>query len=283
MGNTRSTQDTSARPVGSADLSDVAVGADFERAAIAKSYPSLYREDSALGELFRTRVLLVHELLAAERGGRLLDAGCGAGQMTRYLLDHRPGAFSITALDRSHAMIDEARATIGGRSGVEFVVDRIESMPFEDGQFDVALALGVLEYVTDVEAAVAELGRVVRPGGLVVASMQNRWGPWRVWDTVVFRLLRRLHGSIDAGEYQERPVDERPLRRILERSGLTPVDVVYYNFNLFFEPLDEWFPHRARRMTRRLASLGRGPLRRLGSDLLVAARKEAPPGRRVGA
>jgi hypothetical protein len=49
---------------------------------------------------------------------------------------------------------------------------------------------------------------------------------------------------------------------------------VYYNFKVFLEPLDRWFPHASVRVSRRLESLGRGPLRRLGTGFIVKARKK---------
>ena len=250
---------------------DREIGKRFESERLADSYSDIYDEQTPVGELLRARRRLVLELLAGTSGGTLLNAGCGAGQMSRFLLERRPGDFSITALDRSQMMIDAARSVIGDDAGVRFVVGRIELMPFDDASFDVALALGVLEYVVDVRAAVEDLARVVKPGGLVVVSMQNRFGPFRLWERTVFPRLARLRGS--AYEVEERPVDERPLRRILEGAGLVPVDAVYYNFNLFLKPLDYWFPERSMQVARRLAPLGRSPMRRLAADLLIAARR----------
>jgi ubiquinone/menaquinone biosynthesis C-methylase UbiE len=231
----------------------------------------LYEARTPVGELLRRRQELVLESLAGTPGGRLLDAGCGAGLMSESLLRHRPDDFAITALDRSEAMIDAARSNIRPDMGVRFVVGRIETMPLEDAFYDVALALGVLEYVVDVPATIRELARVVKPGGVVIASMQNPVAPFRLWERHVFPGLARLRGSVY--DVEERLVGERRLRGMLQDSGLGPVDVVYYNFNLFPMPFDNRYPKQAIRLARRLAPLGRGPLRKLAADLLITARR----------
>jgi len=266
------TQGTSASPGRWSPLDDEAdrlVGETFEDARLAKSYPALYEERSAHGEHFRARLQLVLELLATCEGGRLLDAGCGTGLSSRFLLDHRPGDFSITALDRSQAMMEEARSVIGTDSGVEFVVERLELMPFEDATFDVAVVLGALEYL-DIPAAVGELARVVRPGGVLITSMQNRYGPYHLWESA-FRRVTSPRDSRDPAA--EHPEDERPFRRILRRAGFSPTEAVYYNFNLFLSPFDYWYPELSMRAAKRLAPLGRGPLRRLAADYLIQARR----------
>lgn len=250
---------------------DRRIGEGFESKPLADSYAGLYEEQTPVGELFRTRRRLVFELLSATVGGALLDAGCGGGQNSQFLLERRPGDFAITALDRSQAMIDAARSTIGEGTAVRFVVGRIERMPFNDDSFDVALALGVLEYVADVPRAVEELSRVVRPGGLLILSMQNRFGPYRIWDRSVLPRLAQLRGSVY--EVDERPVAERLLRRILKGAGFVPTGTLYYNFNLFLKPLDDRFPERCIQVIRRLDRLGHSPVRKLAADLLMTAQR----------
>jgi ubiquinone/menaquinone biosynthesis C-methylase UbiE len=254
------------------DVADREVGDSFESAPVARSYPLLYEAPTPVGALFRARLKLVLAVLAAIPGGVLLDAGCGGGQVSRAVLDERRGAFSITALDRSGTMLETARSTIGEEATL--VAGRVEELPFDDASFDVALALGVLEYVVDLDTSVSELARVVRPGGVVVVSMQNPYSPYRVWEKAVLPQVMRLKGV--SLRYDERAVGERRLVRTLRAAGLEPADVAYYNFNLFPIPFDQRFSAQEMGLAARLAPLGRGHLRRLAADMLVSTRRTAP-------
>ena len=95
------------------------------------------------------------EALAGVRG-RVLDAGCGLGTYVRRLRDVRPD-LDVVALDLSAGMGPE-------------VVGDVQALPLGDGSVDAALAMHMLYHVPDVAAAARELRRVVRPGGLLLAS-----------------------------------------------------------------------------------------------------------------
>ncbi|GJF01198.1 hypothetical protein PSD17_01620 [Pseudonocardia sp. D17] len=83
--------------------------------------------------------------------------------MVREILDSRPDAFHITALDRSAAMVEACARRMKDAGNAQALVGRIESLPFQEHYFDVILAMGVLEYV-DATVALTELARVARPG-----------------------------------------------------------------------------------------------------------------------
>ena len=118
-------------------------------------------------------------------GDRLLDLGCGAG---RHAFEaHRRGAHVI-ALDRSEAETpgvagllaamraqDEAPATA---LGTAVTADGL-SLPFAEGSFDRVVASEVLEHVADDGAVIAELTRVLRPGGTLAVTVP-RWFPEQV-------------------------------------------------------------------------------------------------------
>jgi SAM-dependent methyltransferase len=123
---------------------------------------------------FRTRRRILELLL--ERHGvpadaRLLDVGCGAGGNSLAL--SRFGR--VVALDREPAALEACRA----RPYAWRVQGTAERLPFADGSFDVVAALDVLEHLDDDRAGAAELTRVLRPGGLLVAfvpAFQSLWG-----------------------------------------------------------------------------------------------------------
>ncbi|PXY28486.1 methyltransferase type 11 [Prauserella muralis] len=234
---------------------------------------------------FYSRLYVVQDSLRACPGGELLDVGCGPGMLVRRLLDTRPGDFHITACDQSRAMIKAAADRVAGADDVDLTVARIEDLPFPDESFDVVLAMGVLEY-TDAARALRELARVVRPGGLVLVTMLNPHGPYRLFEWGVFwpalRLLGRLerllhvrtgrrHGAAVSGIRAVAPVR---LRRMLREVGLRPEDMVHYDLTPLVPPLDRvarrwarnWRAHPER-------TVSRGTRRWMGTGYLVAARR----------
>jgi ubiquinone/menaquinone biosynthesis C-methylase UbiE len=249
---------------------DTLIGSYYESAHLARALVREYVEESAASHFYRARMARIVELLASCPGGRLLDVGCGAGQLSRLLLNRRPGDFDIVALDRSATMIDAARVVIGDPS-VSFVVARAESMPFGDGEFDVVLAVGVLEY-TRLARALLELARVTRVGGLAVVTMLNPVSPYRLWERAVYRHLRRLRGR------EETPIRwllrEHELVRALDAAGFSRIDTVYYDFNLFPSPLDKRLERLELAVARRLERQGRGRIRTLGTGYIVAVQRE---------
>ncbi len=102
------------------------------------------------------------------RGTRLLDAGCGAGLVS--LLAVLRGA-EVVAVDVAPAFLAIARERLPDADVREVDLD---TLPFADASFDVALAVQSVFYAADMARAMGELARMVRPGGRVVAT---GWGP----------------------------------------------------------------------------------------------------------
>jgi ubiquinone/menaquinone biosynthesis C-methylase UbiE len=251
-------------------LADRVVGAHYDDRTAAHGLARLYESPSPLGDFYRDRMKRIAELLS-DAGGDLLDAGCGTGQMLRFLRDTRPGQFGLTGLDRSASVIEEARLVVDADPSVRLVVGRVEEMPFPEHAFDVVLAMGLLEYVASLEGALREIARVTRPGGLVVCTMQNPRSPYRLWDASVHARMRRRRG--DRPSPVLRRVPPGRLRSSLREAGAEPVSVVHYNFNLLLPPLDSRLPRLALWLKRRIETAARGPLRVLANDYIVVARK----------
>jgi len=98
-------------------------------------------------------------------GRDVLEVGCGTGLLLR-----RIAAFSRNAqgVDLSPGMLEKARAR-----GLDVKLGSATDLPFPDESFDVACAFKVLPHVRDVERALAEMKRVVRPGGTILAEFYN--------------------------------------------------------------------------------------------------------------
>ncbi|MEA2170467.1 MAG: hypothetical protein QOF76_3767 [Solirubrobacteraceae bacterium] len=108
-------------------------------------------------------------LAGAVRGRRILDAGCGAGPLFAELRDR--GAV-VTGIDASGGMLEVARRRLGADADLH-VADLANPLPFPDGVFDDVIASLVLHYLEDWGPTLAELRRVLRPAGRLIASVDH--------------------------------------------------------------------------------------------------------------
>jgi ubiquinone/menaquinone biosynthesis C-methylase UbiE len=102
-------------------------------------------------------------------GRRILDAGCGSGPLSAALRDR--GAV-MTGFDSSAGMLELARRRLGDGADLR-LADLGCPLPFPDGAFDDVVASLVLHYLEDWAAPLAELRRVLRPGGRLIASVDH--------------------------------------------------------------------------------------------------------------
>jgi ubiquinone/menaquinone biosynthesis C-methylase UbiE len=126
-----------------------------------------------LEKLYATRDVLrrrrlVREALGPAPGERILDMGCGPGFYAAELLEAVGAEGSVVGVDVSAAMLDVARKRTEGSANADFREGEATALPVEDGEFDAALTVQVLEYVEDATAALRELHRALRPGGRLV-------------------------------------------------------------------------------------------------------------------
>ncbi len=116
----------------------------------------------------RRRRALVQQAVGAQPGEAVLDVGCGPGYYVQDLLEQVGDAGSVTGVDISPAMLAIARRRVEGRPNARLLEGQATALPVEDAAYDRALSVQVFEYLTDVYAGLAELLRVLRPGGRAV-------------------------------------------------------------------------------------------------------------------
>jgi SAM-dependent methyltransferase len=106
-------------------------------------------------------------------GGRVLEVGCGAGWLWAEASAHLPAGLRLTLTDLSPGMVAEAVGRVAGLERHRRVEGRIadaQALPFTADSFEVVVANHMLYHVPDPRLAVAELARVVRPDGVLIAG-----------------------------------------------------------------------------------------------------------------
>lgn len=159
-------------PVG---VDPAAIRAYFNQAAAdEKHYPSTIDP-----RILHVKVLLEH--LGELSGQRVADIGCGKGRFTRLVKERHPTA-AVIAVDLAEAMLAHVPA------GILPVAASMTALPLATSSVQAAYATESLEHAVDIEAAVAELARIVKPGGRIVIIDKNAeaWGrlktpPWERW------------------------------------------------------------------------------------------------------
>jgi SAM-dependent methyltransferase len=116
----------------------------------------------------------------AQAGDRVLDLGCGTGELARTLA---AGGFRVAGCDISRQMLQQAARDRDRCAGWVRLAPGWRSLPFAPAAFDVVVAASVLEYVADPAAVLRECARVLRPGGVVLYTVPDlrhpvRWAEW---------------------------------------------------------------------------------------------------------
>lgn len=112
----------------------------------------------------------------------IVDLGTGTGAVATHILNNYEGLHSLVAVDICSEMIEK----ISNPRILKFVAS-LENLPFEDNSFDIAVSRQCLHYVDDLDAALNEIKRVLRPGGLMVLGqivpLENDYKEY--WDKIM--------------------------------------------------------------------------------------------------
>jgi ubiquinone/menaquinone biosynthesis C-methylase UbiE len=170
-------------------------------------------------EILRVRQTAMRAL-RPEAGQRLLDAGSGAGDVSRWLAAEMGPTGGVLAVDSSSATIAVARQRHDG-SNVDYRTGDVCALDLAADSFDGVWCERVLQHVDDAERGISELVRITRPGGRI-CLIDTDWGSL-AFDGVPPGLARQvmeiMHGRLTPKQYDM----GRTLRRRLVARGLTQV------------------------------------------------------------
>jgi len=233
---------------------------DFHR-QIADRAEIVWNWDSPSG---RRRAARRSEIFAREGGlrpgQRALEVGCGTGV---FLEAAATTGADIVALDLSADLLAQARARVGAAGKVRLSLGNAEQMPFRESSFDAVYGSSILHHL-NIDAALAEVRRVLRPGGRIAFAEPNILNPQVA---IMFHLgLTKKYFGVSPDEMA---FSRFRAARALRSAGFTEVSV---------KPFDFLHPATPARAIGAVARVGRAletiPLfREIAGSMLITARK----------
>jgi len=212
-------------------------------------------------------VRLLHKYATAGAQAQILECGCGPGGILGEVANRH---CRLTGIDINPRYLARARSNFG--KDVAWIQADVENLPFCDQSFDIVCCIGVLSYLQNDEAAVAEIARVVKSGGVVIMALPNWLMLDKIFDPYYYlvwlpsRALRHVFPAFAAAPQDSNRFNTAMIRRyrpatistVFRRHGLVEVE----SCNVSFGPMTFWrhevFPLRfSIRMSEVLSALGK--------------------------
>jgi ubiquinone/menaquinone biosynthesis C-methylase UbiE len=218
-----------------------------------------YQEDSKYPTLkYRHNYMLKRiDGLNFPENAKVLDIGCGPGEMVLDLMKHN---WEIWGIDIAQSMIDIASKKIEKNKTrpniAHLAVGDIENLSFEENSFDLIVCAGVIEYLADDQKWSREITRVLKPGGVLLINITNKYAI-RNWTT---QMIEKLKGSkslfavmnfikqiiLKKGKLHHFPFKPRvhspkAFDKFLESKGFEKLSHNYFSFSILPAPFDTLF------------------------------------------
>jgi ubiquinone/menaquinone biosynthesis C-methylase UbiE len=175
-------------------------------------------------------------------GARVLDVACGTGVVTRLAAERAGAEGYVVGLDINTGMLSRARA-LSEKSNIAWHEGGVTDMPFSEGSFDVVLCQQGLQFFPDKAAALADMRRVLTPGGRLVVSV---WRPldFCPWQRAIGDAVER-HVGLEAGKQIRSAFslgDANMLRRTIDSAGFRDVEIKVECETIRHPSLEEYVP-----------------------------------------
>jgi len=171
--------------------------------------------------------------------GKLLDAGCGAGDLTAFLQRRQ---CDVIGFDLSHLLLRTTREKCrrNGEVNEMLVNGDVECLPFQNRSFQTVISVGVLEYTRDYERPISEFSRVLATQGVLILSIPRKFSPHNLSDWIYSKLKRFLRNAEDSTTVKANHCVVKGLQRILDKKGFEVRDQRFCNYVI--SPLDRKMP-----------------------------------------
>ncbi|MDD5570261.1 MAG: class I SAM-dependent methyltransferase [Bacteroidales bacterium] len=179
----------------------------------------IWNWESPAGKLrWERRVKMLTKHIRPE--GKVLELGCGTGYFTREII--KTGA-SVTAIDISPDLLAVAKKNINNPD-ISFCEENAYQMTFPDGYFDFVIGSSVLHHL-DIEKAISEIYRVLKPNGSIAFTEPNMMNPQIVLQKNISWLKRKLGDSPD-----ETAFFRWPIIRLFKKYNFRQIEVIPFDF-----------------------------------------------------
>lgn len=170
---------------------------------------------------------------------RVLDVGCGTGVVARTAASRTASDTQVTGTDVNGPMLTAARgfAAQAGLTGIEWIECDAANMPFGGGRFDAVLCQQGLQFMPDRAAALAEMARVLKPGGRLALSVWKESSPLGV---ALSKVLDRRFGDGTTAAWQVMYSlgDRETLRGLAAAAGFRDIQIAFdFKFARHPDPL----------------------------------------------
>ncbi len=219
--------------------------------------------EQLMGRWSRRLAPLFIDFAGLADGEKVLDVGCGTGSLT-FALAETADLAEIAAVDYSPVFV-EAAARRNNDRRIKIRQADACALPFDDGTFDRALALLVLHFVPEAGQAVAEMCRVVRPGGVVAAAVWDHFGGMPGMRMMVDTVAALSEGGRQLRQrYCWQPMMQPgEMKRTFVEQGLLGVEETQLVIRMDYQSFEDyWAPIAA----------GEGPLGKYVTNLVASER-----------
>lgn len=168
----------------------------------------------------RIEPLSIQRLIYDFKGGRnktVLDVGCGNGWVLSNFFREGAKCFGLDLTQKAVDLSKKRFKMING--GAFFMVANAEELPFRDSSFDIATAMGVLHHTPNIDKAIAEIHRVLKPGGRIILMLYHK-------NSILYRLYMPIRLSYEVMKKRRFSVSIQDLVNKVDGKG-NPLGKVY--------------------------------------------------------